>query len=843
MPHQPRSQPQKQNTQNRRSSPTAHDTDAQHGPARAFLLDVPPEALTHITAFLEPQALLALGQANRLLYDHVKSDNTWLRAFLVYFVRVGPEVALDSVQHRPALRRLRPTWREEYIARYWLIRRWQRSRAPTVTHAPQWAPIGQMHLMVDGAALLTTSPVHGVVARSHALTGKKLKGFIDSRGTLAPRPTGDHPLPSAVALASDGGTGKIAWGFLGGEVALTRLPNVMTLGAPRNALCLPADAHNGAVTCVEFSQPGGHAIASAAADGTVKLWDTRHMRCLWTYTPATPLAERDACANLSFNICAGAIVVGMQTGQILAWTGFKIDAANGTCSTDNLRLATVSAPPVTSPSEDGPTVPPTRAPAVQVDCTAEGKLRLAVRYDGESVVHRVELDQGDTLTVETTTSLPSSHGRLTTLRSSFASSVKSTSTGGDPSHHFVVSGDKAGWIHVYDWPSLQISKSWSAHNDGAITALELTDCLLATGSAGGSITVWDALTYESLRSFSTPVPRNLADVGTQDVHALILADSHVVACVANRVIAWRVDRRLASDLTGGKRKGKAAAARYISPKWQEQLEMKKDIADSIDAMKFSRPTSSRNTGSAYAGQARAQQRTALGDLGLDEAEALEYVLMLSRDEEEARQRQLVSSSLESTSSLASTSSRFSADSIELAPSDTSDSPPDSAQEQEYGEPGDIFPLTPVPSPPVSPQLSPRSSRRSSHSNASRPRTMPTGSNRKVQVTPPFRPEAVEAGTSPSAFSLDGVPILKPRAANGFEEEFPSISPSSPKRHSPPKATAVRPPTAWSRPAAISAGRRPSQASTPEQKHSIVPQDAAEEEEMLRLALASSMAEQ
>lgn len=102
--------------------------NSQHG-LEPYFLHIPAESLGHITAYLEPPALLSLAQANRLLHDHVESDNIWLRAFLVFFLDIGPEIAIDSVIQ--TIPRLKATWRDEYIARFKLVRSVLESSRPS----------------------------------------------------------------------------------------------------------------------------------------------------------------------------------------------------------------------------------------------------------------------------------------------------------------------------------------------------------------------------------------------------------------------------------------------------------------------------------------------------------------------------------------------------------------------------------------------------------------------------------------------------------------------------------------------------------------------------------------
>jgi len=251
---------------------------------------------------------------------------------------------------------------------------------------------------------------------------------------------------------------------------------------------------------------------------------------------------------------------------------------------------------------------------------------------------------------------------------------------------------------------------------------------------------------------------------------------------------------------------------------------------------------------------------------------------------------MVSESIESTSSLTSnTSSSWSsvgtdADSVSFP----GDSPPLPPQQDDDGEPL-VFALTPVPSPPQSPIVGPLAPA-STSTPIQWPHAMPShGSNRKVQVTPPFRPEPMEAGSSPGPLSLlgeDAPPVAMRRPLS--QDEFPKIKAPSPNsspgntRKKPvnkpmpstganlPKAKTVSPvlPTrSWSavtqqgvtiaqtvplKPGPQRVNWTANQQSAwkpsipvrakPEHR-AIVPESADEEAEMIRLALESSLAEQ
>ena len=66
--------------------------------------------------------------------------------------------------------------------------------------------------------------------------------------------------------------------------------------------------------------------------------------------------------------------------------------------------------------------------------------------------------------------------------------------------------------------------------------------------------------------------------------------------------------------------------------YEEQYELRKDISDSFEELEYEREYTRRAMGR------EREQRLMLDELGLDEAEAVQYVLMISRDEAESRRR-------------------------------------------------------------------------------------------------------------------------------------------------------------------------------------------------------------
>ena len=158
----------------------------------------------------------------------------------------------------------------------------------------------------------------------------------------------------------------------------------------------------------------------------------------------------------------------------------------------------------------------------------------------------------------------------------------------------------------------------------------------------------------------------------------------------------------------------------------ERVAMDQDIAESRLALDDEHEHDVRT----YERQ-RAQLST-LNNLGLDEVEAVEYVLMLSRDEEERRMAQ-------SEVALSSEGVFEDFDDIPSAPRYTA---PIATAARPYP--------TPAPSPPRSGW--------SSMADLRSPVMAPTSS--KVQVTPPFRPEPMEAGFSTSPLMISPASSLQ-----------------------------------------------------------------------------------
>ncbi|KAL1734565.1 hypothetical protein EV714DRAFT_202299 [Schizophyllum commune] len=621
---------------------TAPTTENQHGHRQAvdggrrisLLCDLPPESRTHITAYLDPPSLDALGQTCKLLRAHVADESTWYHAFLCQFLGVGPEASLSD-ETALLLRRQQKSWRLEFAYRHKMRGRWLRSRNTTVVHSPVHSYVNAIHPLANGG-LLTCSLRYGIVARSHPLTGKVVKGFLSASGGGAGLGIGNPnlefaPDATACALTSEGATARVAWGYRNGQLAIVIAKKAMEGKVAADfSLCRVDDFHEGAVVDVVWEQD---LVVSAAADGRIKIWQKRRMiQCLWT----SPKDERAVvpvkCAKVVSALARGFIACVMENGDILLWRGFVLGDAQdaGTPRVDAENVAVVRVPcPLPKPSSENLVDALPEVLAFHADKTAP-KPTVLVAYLQQAFFYRIAVAGPADIRIST-------YGdpafRLTSLAPFF--------TAEPTEHSFVLAGDHLGTIAIYDWAGKQVVTSttdnsppsltsplrkFDAH-DAAVTALASNGVVIATGSARGAIHAYDALTLERVRTFDALETRS----ATKDKEKKRDKETRemLLATVGDEVLAWqlgKVPKTQRHVMVGAKGKGRA---------WRERkIEIREGIASAKDADRNfpGRHLSNSNFSQGNVNKQARVQQAKMDALGLDEAEALEYVMMLSREE-------------------------------------------------------------------------------------------------------------------------------------------------------------------------------------------------------------------
>ena len=636
-------------------------------------------------------------------------------------------------------------------------------------------------------ALLTSSLRYGVVARSYPLTGKVLKGYFDASGTLNGIGNGNpnaefSPDVTRCTMTTDGGTARILWGFRTGAVAITTASKAMEAARPVGARwlrCAVGDAHEGAVEDAAWAFDGVNApnfFVTGANDGCIKIWDAKRVVCLWTSALKPGQVVKDPCVRVAVDVITGSVAAALKSGELVIWIGLApIFSEQRPAIECNVREFRLPAPKSTSTS--GPyEASNSTIQSLYLHSDSPSKLSLLAAYKNESRLHRttIMLPEG----VMTNLSYEDeSSGAITSIHPVFAAKPGE--------HSFVLVGDQLGSISIFPWNGailathvphpngsavsdsivhrIQPALKFQAHNDGAITALAWTSTVLVAGSSGGSLRAFDSLTLQPLRSFTYPPLRG----GQEDeVKNIVIDRDFFAASVGARIVAWRgepqgksakpLKARKSSKVSHGLAKyhRKTCYALLVvndsDGATVEQIDITREIRESRQELDIEHAHTRRIYGR------EREQNTTLQHLGLTEVEAVEYALMLSRDEEEQRRLQ---------------------HDLEV-----------------FGGEFDEDVSTPVVSRPNI--LDSTSSRHSERFSLGGARYAFSASNEKIQVSPRHRPEPMEAGFACSPLSRSASGSLSSSVSSSRNltrtnsqiptpedpEHFPSIS-STPTRRS------------------------------------------------------------
>ena len=467
-----------------------------------------------------------------------------------------------------------------------LARRWERSPATTVTHTPHDSPIAGIHLMPENG-LLASSLQYGIVSRSLPLSGKVLRGFLDASGDGlgVGNPNQEFtPNISACALASDGGTALVLWGFRSGHVSVVLANRAMERRGRAAVLavqCTDAEKHDGPVLDAVWGRHGrmsglrsAFAVVTAGADGRIKLWHSRRAQSLWSSQGVGPphLTRSDPCVKVAAELECGVIAGAMKSGEIVVWTGLHTYLPTGPPSTGPAPAVDEIHIPRPFPIADSENDTDAHIPmALHVDCCCRDDkhpFNVLVAYENHPRFYRVRIDPVSRSSLEPRPFAHPSDTPITALLPCFSD---------DEHASFVFTGDPLGFVSAYNWGGdnddtgpIGPVRTFAAYTDGSgVSALARTDAVLATGSTRGVVCVWDALTLEPLLMLPAPGlgPRVRArvregeEVGRAAVSAIVLGEGDVlVAAIGNRAMAWKLG-------TVWRGKGKAGGGNKVR-KWE-----------------------------------------------------------------------------------------------------------------------------------------------------------------------------------------------------------------------------------------------------------------------------------
>lgn len=735
----------------------------QHGEQReqkdrSILLGLPVESLTHVTSYLTPPSLIALGSTCRRLHGHVNDDNTWYRAFLTQVVGAHPERPLDE-GNVFLLRRVARTWKAEFVSRYMLRQQWERARTPCITHTPQDTTVDSIYLVSPyiqsslfphfpysnqrdqpagpGPALLTISLQYGTIARSFPLTGKVLKGYLDPSGTGPGigNPNAEFtPDVSACEIMSSSsseskGSVSVVWGKRNGEILLTTTSRafVPASGFTTSSVvrCSVQDLHHGAVNKIVIDSLS-KTFLSAGGDGRVKLWswDRQNLNCLWTSEQSRVSLVPDGIVGLAGGLSSGVIVGVLASGDICVWwVPSVIDVGTAAIALPELRIGDPTKSGGGQGQSDAGHALSRQTPKLKAihilrgprysstppnsplspSAASSQPTTLLMSYTSHPFLYLLTVTSTDTLGItqfgdgECGCSLSAlevvSSVVEPTVCSPRPAPSREGSGGRTREREFVIAGDCMGFVSFYDIDApatpaasynstssptsitpatlLRVSTpkhKFSAHTDGSITSIAWTAYVFVTGSQRGSVAVWDSITLEEVRRFDSlqfshrptrfpllaPPAPDLGDGGGggnenenaeradaegdgDGVSKILIENQMVVVVRGNRVMTWHAGdmRRLgkARCHARGKKVNQGKRMERGVAKGLDQYDFQMSIADSISEITHEREHAAyeRERMMRTIGRVR-EEREGLENLGLDETEAVEYVMWLSREE-------------------------------------------------------------------------------------------------------------------------------------------------------------------------------------------------------------------
>lgn len=390
--------------------------------------------------------------------------------------------------------------------------------------------------------LLTSSIQYGIVARSIPVKGKVLDGYIHASGASLGigNPNVEFtPNISVCTMTSDGGTARVFWGKRNGQVAVTVAKRVMNPRAASVLIpCVVTDQHEGAVEQL-VPDSDSNTFLSAGADGRIKLWDTETLRLLWSTDKQQLSFVTDPFVCMAGRLSDGFVAGALKSGDILVY-----DLHESETPANEPRVRSIHQLRISSPIHHERPQPTTReddsSPEQQIAKlwlyrTGESTVFLLVQYTHHPQFYRVHADvQSHDVTI--TSFGDSSFGNVSALEPIISTRSPDTS--------MVIVGDLLGFVSIYDADvPLQASVApvhrFEAHTD-AVTAISWSPTVFATGSARGATTVWESLTLEPMRYFTTPVPRRAPGHDWDGVRRILVDKELVVIIVGNRVMTWKV---------------------------------------------------------------------------------------------------------------------------------------------------------------------------------------------------------------------------------------------------------------------------------------------------------------
>ncbi|KAJ3107668.1 hypothetical protein HDU96_007836 [Phlyctochytrium bullatum] len=640
-------------------------------PRACFVYLLPDEILIQALANLDPYHLRLAATVCKKWHTVIADDGIW-------------RTALEcSLQGLPARRIARNSWRMEYLRRSHLQREWEKTFGKRVVQFdPRVGRIGCTAVEVDGEAMrmVVGSAERGMAVVCHPQTGKVEKSAV--------RFGGDGPMELA-DLVFD--RSRLFAGLLNGGIHVAT--NVLSRSAPFTVRAF-SGFHDGPVSKL-FCPAGNHnAIVSGGYDGTMRVWNV---------ATGTTIAVGDVNTSTITALAADIrqfIAAGTQNGSISVWSvdpmtlkRLAVPANLHSNATSPALNPVISPTPVVLPQKltfSHFKTPTANRPvtAMQLD-TVLGVLVTLCECPANEVSNAVRLwnvgggcETGVRLGcgldgVPTGKGSAVTHiGRITAMqwdRPVLGPTERKTS--------ILATGDEHGRICLWELfdaallavnptqhaPRLTPLRVLQAH-PSPVSTLQMDPFKLVSGSAAGSVRVFDITTGRVLQSLSLRRGNEVGDPTNGDgrsIGHLWMGEWSLTAAAGGTVRCWdfkansgnsagagpgRARRRAMRTRTeaaarlgvaspggrgspahSGGGSGSSLASRIASPKAQLNLDLRHELRDYEDFEHHRRKMEQRREREWARSHGRAQ-----GSLeGMSEDELVNYALMLSMEQSPA----------------------------------------------------------------------------------------------------------------------------------------------------------------------------------------------------------------
>jgi len=534
------------------------------------------------------------------------------------------------------------------------------------------------------------------------------------------------------------------------------------------------DRHNGFINSISWAslspkiaKPDAHAtsttwLITTASDGHVKIWNA-NCEAVWT-SPYSP--DGAPFIRAEFDLTTTTAVAVSESGMVMAWVNLPVGEIESSIK------GTVTI--VSKISLEAPKRLHTMTTKLQFDRAAPvPSVIVHIQEDIHAFRFHLESSQREMACSKLVGPL----GPITAMELGAPKAI----TGAESSTLFV--GDSLSLLSIYDLGNGTLSQegvkpavvnddnaihnlttpnlTLTTHDFGAITAIATNAVVLIVGNDLGVITIWDAITLATVRTIdASKLVKH--DVG---VITLLCQKEQVIASVGNAVVHWRTG----SMPSRIKKQGKVSKTTSLKGKHRSESINKPTVErwltetlPSVDehqlAIRESQAelemTSRRQLPVVYSER---EQRAALEALGLDESGAVEYALMISRDEAAQKGIPDLGESISEPHSPTGTSTSSDA---RVTRSTTPSSGSASTTKEDF----------------VSSSLW----KLGSSSHLPPPDLKSVG---KVQISPPYHAETMRTGLSKRTSMGHAKSWSGSDKGSGKEEAFPRISPPSTKNAS------------------------------------------------------------